>query len=55
MFLKLKYPGYVPNFTAFHDAQFGEYSSAFTMVTIALVGRIPPPSVGKTTFERPRG
>ena len=58
--LKLTYPEHVPNITALHDAQFGEYGSPSTMVT--MVGQNPPsptapptPLVGKKTFERPWG
>ena len=32
--LKQKYPGHVPNITDLHNAQFGEYGSACTMVII---------------------
>ena len=32
--MKLKYPVHVPNITALHNAQFGEYGSSSTMVTI---------------------
>ena len=40
---KLKYPVHVPDITALHNAQFGEYGSASTMVTTAGQNPSPPP------------
>ena len=43
-FLKIKYPTYVPNITALHNAQLAEYGSASTMVTIGKAESAPPPA-----------
>ena len=48
IFLRQKYPAHVPNITALHHAQFGEYSSPSTMVTIGGGESAPP--VGNRTF-----
>ena len=37
IFLRQKYPAHAPNITALHHAQFGEYGSPSTMVTIGGV------------------
>ena len=34
IFLKQKYPAHISNIIALHHAQFGEYSSPSTMVTV---------------------
>ena len=34
IFFRKEYPAHVPNITALHHAQFDEYGSPFTMVTI---------------------
>ena len=48
-FVKQKYPAHVPNITTLHHAQFGEYGSPSTMVTIGGAESAPPP-MGKRTF-----
>ena len=55
IFFKQKYPAHVPNITALHHAQFGEYGSLSTMVTIGGVESAPPLPRGKEDILKAAG
>ena len=42
IYFRQEYPAHVPNITALHHAQFGEYGSPSIMVTIGETESAPP-------------